>query len=191
MILNIQAEINQNREKTASVRSNGDALKEGRNPNRPTGCSSKAQNFWKYIKEKREKPENCSRCGRFNDRKEKHSKGRRGVCSFCLEKLAEWRAKDRIKRKGRIIEQAGLVAEKIFDLEKRIVFLENYKARMQRYAEGRYLQGYRKGKAREKFIQQESRDAWEEMYGQRGDMIGCKLGFEEAKQMNHAAEREI
>lgn len=141
----------------------------------------------KFLSElalKRKQAGSCPRCGRDNNTG-------KYLCDICREKLKEYKAVKRMKKEKNLLLNPALLTEKFLEFEKKIQLLELFKERAIRYAESRYMQGYRAGKKNEKHITEEARDEWEQMYGQRSDMIDCRFDIEDAKRFSHTWSKAI
>lgn len=72
----------------------------------------------------------------------------------------------------------------------RIESLERRQESMQKLWRARWKQGYSSGRRKERVEQEESRSAWEALFGQRADMIGCRLDYQDKARMCHAYDKE-
>lgn len=133
--------------------------------------------YFAAVRANRKLPYHCARCGKPNPAVE------HGSCPTCLAYKRAWKARQK-QPEVRLDEHV------LAELAQRIESLERRQETMQKHWRRRWDAGYRAGRLRERLNSEESRTAWETIFGKRGDILGCQLGHEEFRQMSHVGTRE-
>lgn len=141
--------------------------------------TNKAMKFFAQVKARRALPGNCHRCGRPNPDKQ-HSN-----CIICRTQAKAYKQRRKELQATKRGNSNRIITERLDALEQMLHAHGQYINQIRNYATGRYLAGYRAGKAKSDRDNILGMNAWETMFGGREDLRDCKLGYEEYAQMSH------